>query len=183
MKGRKGMEKANKILRVENKAQKILFDLELSGQISDGHWENAKPMSHHMAFRDSEVVVAQPGEAPGINFYLRRRYDFANGDLLECVGQRMLAYVRLGTFFSHEEVEDLDTLGELTWEKVEMPTHPGDYYDKKRAKITEILAKHGKTLEDVRALAKNEGIYGYRQLVKDLNAIKRATQTHIQITP
>jgi hypothetical protein len=81
-------------LNVENHAQKVLFEKELKGQLSDGHWENAGPFEHWKDWCVAEVRV-DPTNA-GIDFHPRRqRYNFANGELLEAVGARMLSCVRL----------------------------------------------------------------------------------------
>lgn len=84
------------ILRVRNLAQKVLWDQELSGQISDGQWENATPWDHWKPWCDAEVVVDP--EHVGRNFHARRQsYMFNAKDLLEVVGERMLEAVRIAT--------------------------------------------------------------------------------------
>lgn len=80
------------VLTVRNQAQKILFDEEMSGQISDGMWENTRPYDHWEPWCDAEVVV---GENVGRNFYARKdNYNLTNKDLLDIVGDRMLESVQ-----------------------------------------------------------------------------------------
>jgi len=95
------------IFVVRNAAQKILFEQELVGQISDGMWENV-PGDHWQCWSDATVVVAATlpsGEqAPvGRNFYAQKsNYRFNSTDLLSCVGDRMLASVQaeLGSWYT-----------------------------------------------------------------------------------
>lgn len=82
------------VLTVRNQAQKILFDEELSGQISDGMWENSRPYDHWEPWCGAEVVV---GLNVGRNFYAKKdNYNFTNKDLLDVVGDRMVEAVRKG---------------------------------------------------------------------------------------
>lgn len=83
-------------LRVRNLAQKVLWEQELSGQISDGHWENASPHDHWEAWCDAKVVVDP--ENVGRDFWARREsYNFTSKDLLDVVGDRMVEAVRVAT--------------------------------------------------------------------------------------
>lgn len=75
-----------------NLNQKVLYECELKGQISDGHWENARPEDHWIVMTDAEVEVNP--EKVGCSFHPRRRYNFAAKDLLDVVEDRMLFYVR-----------------------------------------------------------------------------------------
>jgi hypothetical protein len=80
-------------LAVRNQAQKILFDEELSGQISDGAWENSTPHDHWRPWCDAEVVV-DPANV-GRDFYAKRdSYGLDRRDLLDIIGDRMLASVQ-----------------------------------------------------------------------------------------
>jgi hypothetical protein len=80
-------------LAVRNAAQKILFDEELSGQISDGMWENSAPRDHWRPWSRAEVVV-DPINV-GRDFYAQKdNYGINRRDLLDIVGDRMLASVQ-----------------------------------------------------------------------------------------
>jgi BRCA1 C Terminus (BRCT) domain len=74
-------------IRFANKVQVWLWEGEISGQISDGMWENASPSNHYKAFWDVEVGVGAPGMT---GVYPRKKYDFSRADLLSVVGDRML---------------------------------------------------------------------------------------------
>jgi hypothetical protein len=70
------------VIKVRTQAQKLLYDNELCGQISDGHWENAIPSNHYHIMCDAEIIVAKPDEKIGANFTPKRRYNFANNEPL-----------------------------------------------------------------------------------------------------
>jgi hypothetical protein len=80
-------------LRVRNEAQKVLWDTEIAGQISDGHWENAKPQDAWIAWSDAEVVV-DPHNVGRDFEVLKEGYLLTDPDLLSVVGDRMVIAVR-----------------------------------------------------------------------------------------
>lgn len=83
-------------LRVRNLAQKVLWEEELTGQLSDGRWENSRPMDHWMPWCDATVVIDP--ENVGRDFWVRRDgYCFTEKDLLSIIGDRMLEAVRVAT--------------------------------------------------------------------------------------
>lgn len=98
-------------LRFRNMAQKVLWDFELSGQLSDGRWENSRPYDHWEYWHRDVATVVDPDHV-GRDFYVRRDgYCFTEKDLLEVVGARMLNAVRNATAnasYSHADmVRDL----------------------------------------------------------------------------
>jgi hypothetical protein len=83
-------------LVVRNEAQRVLFEEELKGQISDGMWENTRPFDHWKAWSDAKVSVAEPGHEHliGRNFFaMKDNYNFASKALLDVVGDRMIEAV------------------------------------------------------------------------------------------
>jgi len=87
------MNEDKKILAVRNERQKLLFEQELLGQISDGFWENAQPENHYNDFDDVHVIVDEY-EDVGVNFDIRKNYKFHDEDLVGIIGDRMLFMVR-----------------------------------------------------------------------------------------
>lgn len=80
-------------LNVRNRAQQLLFEGELKGQLSDGRWENSRPDNHWEPWCNATVVVNV--ENVGRNFYARRDgYCFTEKALLEIIGDRMLELVQ-----------------------------------------------------------------------------------------
>lgn len=97
-------------LRLRNVEQKVLWDFELSGQISDGRWENSRPYDHWEVWCRAEVVV-DPYNV-GRDFYAKRDgYCFTERELLEIVGERMLNAVRTAT--GNAEYSHKDMLADL----------------------------------------------------------------------
>jgi len=88
----------------QNHRQRILWNHELCGQVSDGHWENASPYGHYKVMCNARSLVNQ--ENPGLNFYPRRKYGFSSSFLIECVGDRMMFYVKCYKLLGHQ-YEDL----------------------------------------------------------------------------
>lgn len=75
-------------------SQKNLWDEEITGQLSDGHWENSRPSDHWVAWADATSSV---GSKPGIDFSPKRNnYGLTNRELLDIVGGRMLLYGAAG---------------------------------------------------------------------------------------
>lgn len=82
-------------LNVRNRAQQVLFEKELKGQISDGMWENTRPDDHWQVWSGATIRVAESAETLGRNFYAQKdNYNFTSRDLLDVVGDRMIEYVR-----------------------------------------------------------------------------------------
>lgn len=93
-------------LRVRNLAQKILWEEELTGQLSDGRWENSRPHDHWEPWCDATVVI-DPDHV-GRDFWVRRDgYCFTERDLLDILADRMLGYVRLATGNDAYAMKDL----------------------------------------------------------------------------
>lgn len=81
-----------RVLVVRNVEQAAIW-LELDGQLSDGMWENTRPLDHWKPWCDARVVV---GKNVGRNFSARKdNYNFSSKELLDVVGKRMLGVVRI----------------------------------------------------------------------------------------
>lgn len=117
-------------LRVRNLAQKILWEDELAGQISDGRWENSSPREHWVPWGRAEVVV-DPDNV-GRDFYAQRDgYCFTEKELLSIIGERMLDYVRVATGnpeYSEKEMlkdlRDLRKIIKMTSQRAPVPAQP-----------------------------------------------------------
>ena len=83
------MTNNGEVLAFRNAIQAKLWE-ELDGQISDGYWENARPYNHWRVWCRATVIV-DPVNV-GRNFYAEKdNYNFNSSELLEWVGDRMLA--------------------------------------------------------------------------------------------
>ncbi len=88
-----------KKLVVGNIEQKVILFGEMEGQISDGMWENSRPNDHWEVWmlKWDEIEV---GPEPGRNFDAHKcNYNFADRELLDVVGPRLLNLVRLARLF------------------------------------------------------------------------------------
>jgi hypothetical protein len=123
-----------KVINFENRIQKALFDHELKGQISDGYWENSKPYDHYKSFSGVETRVdpEKPGKS---GFFTRRSYNFANKELFDVVGKRMVAIANLAD--KGYSPSDMDDFQEY-WSQYE---NPGDseYWQKKAKRFSEVF--------------------------------------------
>ena len=91
---------------VRSIAQKTLFVREINGQLSDGQWENLRPMDHWRPWSEAEVVVAPEGGAVGHNFRARDSYDLLQLAKNDIVRARMLTDVKVVLTFG-EQLFDL----------------------------------------------------------------------------
>ena len=106
-------------LRVRNMAQKVLFDEELSGQISDGMWENARPSNHWQVWTRAAAAVDPTN--PGLDCYPpRRNHTLTAKSLLEIIGERMIKQVQRRVDATYDEkrlradLRDLKEIMKLT---------------------------------------------------------------------
>lgn len=168
------------ILKVATTAQALLFNLELRGQISDGFWENSKPHNHYKEPCKAEVVI--DSAVQGINFPLSRRYNFANPELIEYVGERMRMYVLLARKFpslSQTSLRHCDS-GDWIWQTKVGEEHP-EWQLQFHREMSEVCGVHSyKELQAVLA-GLDYSQYSIKDLRKDLKAINEAFKTRILI--
>jgi hypothetical protein len=163
-----------KTLTFRTTSQAVLFEREICGQLSDGHWENALPNDHWQPWCDAEILV---GSDVGRNFNVRRdAYSLANKDLLDVVEKRMLGYVRLGIAYGREAVAVLRHLVDCDgWEG--MPPYEGEYWNEVRAKITAVLS--GSSLEHAKSIVEDTLAYTCRDLRRDLREMAVTMKTYV----
>ena len=114
--------------------QAALFDNELTGQISDGCWENSKPHDHWI--RPCKAEVAIDAQNPRVEIvgheYFKRSYNFANPMLIDVVGDRMKNIVMLAKAgYSKEIISTFDDI----YDSMFYDTTP--YWMQKRALFTQ----------------------------------------------
>lgn len=69
--------------------QALAFKVEMSGQLSDGNWENSRPHDHWKNMCDAEIgFSADPNQQGCYGFSPMRKYNFADKELIEVVGER-----------------------------------------------------------------------------------------------
>jgi len=170
-------------IRVRNFEQKVLLDLELKGQISDGNWENSAPFDHWKAPCHAEVIV-DPSNI-GVNFHLMRKYDFTSADLLSVVRTRMITYVRLARAFGIEDAHQLEHLYETIDENCkavdtvkfesEMPSWLASRPESSSIVARLETADSREFLESLATIStkdRKSGQYNLQSLMKDLEDLK-----------
>lgn len=80
------------VLKVRNIQQKVLFNWELKGQMSDGYWENTTPQNHWEPWALCSVTVSKDGRVGRDFGIIRDNYNLVAPTLLEAVGDRMMNY-------------------------------------------------------------------------------------------
>lgn len=99
-------------LFVETEVQKVLFEKELRGQISDGAWENASPINHWEPWSACKVEVVGNGPT-GRNFDVKKaNYRFTS--IVPVVGDRMLQTVVTELGVPYDEKQLVQDLRKLT---------------------------------------------------------------------
>lgn len=170
-----------KTFTVRTQDQAVIFEHELRGQLSDGHWENSRPMNHWKNWCDAEVKV---GEQVGRNFYADRKYNFASRELLAVVEPRMITYVKIAQAYGSENCKLVEYLYDLYEEGEQyvmrwkgLPTYEGKYWDEKRVQLNKFAAKHG-GLDLIHSTVDNVN-YGHKALMSDLKELNAAQ--HIDV--
>lgn len=93
----------------ENARQAALWSYELTGQISDGHWENSRLHNHWERPCYAKVIVSDTIKA-GPNWQHNRGYNFAAKELFDVVGDRMIAYVKFTLAFGNKWDNIIDSV-------------------------------------------------------------------------
>ena len=160
-----------KTITFRTPVQRALFICELSGQISDGNWENAEPGTHWEDMCDATVLC---GDEVGVRgFKPKRTYQFGDPELLEIVGQRMLGYARLTLEdFSTTAVEDIETAllnldGKFAptdaKEILETVSGPCKYWERAAVKAAQLPQEH------IRRAIESDAKYTMQDMIADLN--------------
>ena len=171
------------IIKLKTVEQVALWKYELSGQVSDGHWENSRPLDHYKKPCGAQVV--QDPIQQGINFYCRR-YNFTSKKLLDVVGVRMINLAKLAKFIKLEDVGILNDYlfnfctylgtGSSEYRYTGPPNYlansKGEHYDN----VRQVLSSYDhKDLCDYLETIK----YTRKDLIADLNEIKKAFNTQL----
>lgn len=91
---------ANNIITFRNATQKVLWNHEISGQLSDGMWENNN-VNEKIWSAEAHVGT------PGVNFHtngMRANFNFCNEQLLDVVGDRMLMFAKASKITKDEKI-------------------------------------------------------------------------------
>ena len=93
----------------QNILQAALYENELTGQISDGYWENSTPRDHYHRPCAAAIVIDSKNPRVESDYLFKRRYNFANKELVDCVGERMKNIVMLAKAgYDNSVIRDFD---------------------------------------------------------------------------
>jgi len=170
---------------VASLSQKNLFSCEITGQLSDGAWENTKPYDHWEPWGNADVKV---GSNVGRTFPVKKD-GYNLGSLLDYVGDRMLGLGAAGAagwdltdYNDQSAVEYFFSEGSLAATERMCITEDFEQHFEKflekyntgwSKKYAEAGQKNKKKLEDTWNTIRS-GRYGIRQLKNDLTAISKA---------
>jgi len=174
---------------VASLSQKNLFSAEITGQLSDGAWENTKPYDHWTPWAGSEVKV---GSRIGRDFPVKKD-GYNLGSLLDYVGDRMLGLGAAGSvgwdLNSGDEqgaIEYFFSAGSLAaTERMciteDFERHFEKFLEKYSSgylkKYADAAQKNKKKLEETWDAIRS-GRYGIRQLKNDLTSISKAMKIY-----
>lgn len=149
------------VIYFRNNIQAALFKAELSGQISDGMWENTRPNNHWKPWCKAEVGVNP--ESLGVNFYSsRNNYNFSSKMLLDVVGDRMIWAANLAEKgYEPAAVAEFYDIGDWVFAQT------SESYVKKSQRLKDIFG----TYENLDSLRKS-GSYDRKKLTTELNDMK-----------
>ncbi len=165
------------VFTVATADQKALFDHEIKGQLSDGQWENSRPLNHYKVWCDAEVVV---GEIPGRNFYAAKdNYNLTNAEFLACIDNRMISNVKLIRTFGEQYFNLLKYLFDINGNFTNIPdwiqNSTNEYYATVRNNLSTLISQLGGITEiKNRFDAQN---YTRKNLIADLKELKTAMRT------
>lgn len=147
-----------------NAVQKTLFACELSGQISDGKWENSIPHSHWKAPCGADLAV-DTANPRIVGFRPSRSYNFADVELVDIVGDRMLTYARARIMYPNLSDDTIDILdyGDHIF--------TSGYYGKQLEELAAIGVTNHAELRELNTRLATEVAYNTADLFKDLKAI------------
>ena len=156
-------------LSFRNDVQATLWELELKGQLSDGHWENTRPDGHWRPWCNAMVVV-EPAN-PGRDFLAAKEsYQLCSKDLLDVVGRRMVSYARLCLVFGRKQAKLLERALDMDGGFRGLPEYPDHGTSTYWADIRKSL--EGVNMELVEEVVNSESLFTYKDLLHELKDMK-----------
>ena len=161
-----------------NKVQAVLWKHEITGQISDGRWENSGPRDHYEDWCNAEVEV---GPDVGIDFYPRRdSYGLTDAKLLDIIGERMLRYARIATAYGREAADDLIPLLGCNDFIPKIANGVVGYWKELREKFEAVLIERSIDEGQLITNMLNTLDYSMSDLKKDLRDMSKIMKIHVR---
>lgn len=164
----------------ETVTQQALWDHEITGQLSDGAWENAMPHDHWREWVDLESGVASDKQIPGVHTsYMPRKQGYnlmclVDGKIVD-LSKRMIAYAVASALgwpkrmarYSEYIPTDKDMSFDEFWKET---------YDFAR----EGLEGLDEPMYDTFRSVVKSGMYDRKSVIRDLKAIKGIMKQHVR---
>ena len=159
-------------------AQRALWIYEITGQLSDGMWENTRPHSHWKFWGALEVKLGAEASVKKSGSYLGRDYECVKnaynlGALIPIVGDSMVKVARmakaLNDAMTYEDAQAAEYLPETCVEYLQMRA--------KDSNVSEYIKEYIDQLTDVKVIAYYMTVYTKKDLRADLNVIKQAMKS------
>lgn len=182
------MRTINSTLFVNNMSQACLFEMEISGQISDGKWENSRPYDHWKWVCHTQLGLSDKNYYTGPFHF--KRYGIKNlyNEFMKYVKEgefpwpnRMIHYGRFGTILDPKYINQLDGLSSFI-EEIGFHEDINTLEDLK-TKMPEYLKKYWKDEYDEIFSTENiqkfrNSNYGVKELKEDLKALHKSVNTN-----
>lgn len=157
--------------------------MELDGQISDGMWENARPLEHWHPWCDATVVVAEGDQKLGRTFNARKdNYNLTSPELMKYVGLRMLGTIRIARRFGLAVAQKLefltDTDGKVgvfeTWNEQNLIAALAIFNAENEVLVTDL-----ETFKSFLLTATTNQSYTMKMMLADLRDLKAIFRTRL----
>jgi len=162
-------------INFRNRVQEVLWHVEITGQLSDGMWENSRPYDHYQPWCDATTSVL-PTYVGHTRAWIRKdSYALTSRELLGIIGERMCFAANLA--FNNPTMSE-GVIREYM-----------DYQQPRNSDLKEKywLDKHSKMLSTFGSYAaldaqRRSGPYGLdmKELIKELQDIKKIMKTVIE---
>jgi len=162
------------VIAFRNADQRVLWDCELTGQISDGQWENSLPQDHWEAWCAAATIV-DPSNVGYEGFYPRRdSYGFTRKTFLGVLADftpdphgfylagRAMEYVRVSRLIGAEDTDLVEAVRDgIGYASLSSITND---------KVLRTIVRFG--LDPLRAAADDVAAYAITDLMADLRDIQ-----------
>lgn len=157
-------------INFRNVVQAALYKCEITGQISDGMWENTRPYDHWKIWCNANVNV-NPKQV-GRNFYtVKDNYNLSSNQLLGVIGTRMLNIANMAE--NGLPLEVIDSFNDYNPNNRYQDHGNSTFWADKRKEFQEYF---GDTEGYKKAIT---GSYDLKKLKTELNDMKQIFKTKI----
>lgn len=138
------------IIHFGTKEAAALFEHEIMGQLSDGMWENTRPLDHWRFWHDSEIIVDGKVGYERLSYkYVIIKNNYNISALKQYVGDRMQAIVTAAKMNKNPELAEYIINERL---RNALKKDPSDYWHKKAIEVKDEFGEDfDKAAEELKA--------------------------------